>query len=88
MIYNEIVDTFNNVKDTATKFNKSAQSLKDEMYTEAIEMSKEWKALGNKAYKGGSKIAGKQHKINMKAFTEVKNQLTETTKRFKQIVNL
>ncbi|MEZ4887761.1 MAG: hypothetical protein R3E32_23705 [Chitinophagales bacterium] len=83
----QLVDRFNNVKETAKNVNEKAVAVGEEILSEVMEGGEQWQELGKKAIDGGTKLVGKQQEILLDAFETVKEQLTTSAGRLKNIVS-
>jgi len=82
----QIKNVLETVVETAKETNEFVITTGKEVVSEVVEAGEQWIGLGKKAVDGGVKLAGIQQEVTMSAIEEVKGQLSETAKRFKEIV--
>lgn len=70
------------VKETASSINKYSLETAETVVNTAIEGGKEWQGVARKAVNGGLELADKQQEIVFDTLDAVKEQLTESAKRF------
>ncbi len=83
----QLVDTFNNVKETAKNINEKAVAVGEEVLSEVMEGGEQWQELGKKAIDGSVKLVGQQQELLLTALETVKEQLTVSSERLKNIVS-
>ena len=78
--------TLENIKETAKTVNQYTLKTADELVDGAIGNSEKMQEITNKAVKGGLKLAAKQQDIVFSALETMKDQLAESTLRFKKLL--
>jgi len=78
--------TLENIRETAKTVNKYTLKTADELVDGAIENGEKMQDITNKAVKGGLKLAAKQQDIVFSALETMKDQLADSTLRFKKLL--
>lgn len=79
----KVQDGVKYVKETATNINKYGLETAENVLDVAVETGKEWQGVARKAVNGGLELADKQQEIVFDTLDAVKEQLSESAKRFK-----
>ncbi len=77
--------TFSNIKKATKSVNDYTLKTAEELVIEIIENSGKWQAVGDKAIKGGLKLAAKQQDIVFDTLETVKGQLLSNAGRFRKL---
>lgn len=85
-IKSQLTDTFNIVKETAKNINEKAVLVSEEVLSDVKEGGEQWQELGKKAIDGSVELFGQQQELLLTALETVKEQLTVSSKRLKNIV--
>jgi len=78
----KVQDGVKYVKETATNINKYGLETAENVLEVAVETGKEWQGVAKKAVSGGLELADKQQEIVFDTLDAVKEQLSESAKRF------
>ena len=73
------------VKETAQNINKYSLETAENVVETAIAGGKEWQGVAKKAVDGGLELADKNQEIVFEALETVKEQLTDSAKRFSRL---
>lgn len=74
-------------RNTIKSFNKFVLDTTEEVMDETLERAEDWQTVGEKAIKGGIKIAAKQQDLVFDALEAAKKQITKGKKRAIAITN-
>lgn len=77
--------TIENIKQTTKNVNAYTLKTAEELVEVALENGGKWQAVGNKAVKGGLKLAAKQQDIVFDTLETVKGQLMANAGRFAKL---
>ncbi|MEO1263260.1 MAG: hypothetical protein AAFZ15_30910 [Bacteroidota bacterium] len=81
----DLTEGLDTVKSTAKKANKIALETADEVVEGVFANGEKWQDVAAKAVKGGMKLAGRQQEIVFDTLETVKDQLTDSAKRFRKL---
>lgn len=76
-----------NLRNSVKSINKFILDTTEEVLDETLDRAEDWQLVGEKAIKGGIKIAAKQQDLVFDALETVKKQVTQGKKRAVAITN-
>lgn len=84
---NKSAFTLKNVRNTIKSVNKYILDTTEELLDETLERAEDWQEVGQKAIKGGIKVAAKQQDLMFDALEAAKKQIVKGKKRVVAIAN-
>jgi len=79
--------TLKNFRNTIKGFNKFILDTTEEVLDETLNRTEDWQMVGEKAIKGGIKVAAKQQDLMFDALEALKKQIKKGQKRAVAITN-
>jgi len=76
-----------NVRNTIKSVNKFVLDTTEDVLDETLERTEDWQSVGEKAIKGGIKVAAKQQDLIFDALESLKKQIKKGKKRAVAITN-
>lgn len=81
-----VIKALGKTKKVMTTANSYALNTTEDVVSEGIILAEQWQTVGNKALKGGLKLAETQQDIVFDALTGVKKHIVLSKKRFTKLI--